>query len=93
MPLVAFFRRRESRRFFRGMSAAVDQLQLCRGSASGDWRWRFVSFETMGDGNTFTKRVLRVFDLFYHVGPLFSVRIVSGERALRDQNTEMETLL
>jgi hypothetical protein len=92
LPLGSLFRRRESNRFLREMAAAVEQLQ-----SAGDWRWLFVNPDTVferdrvANGQGPSTRL--VFDLILHTGPLFSVRIVSAQRATRDGSTEVDTLL
>jgi hypothetical protein len=104
MPLMSYFRRRQSTAFVREMSAAMSHLQQCRGSVSGDWRWLFADPQQMFErtqGLTQTargvfrmmERLFGILDLCLHLGPRFTVLIVSAHRAARDQNTELETLL
>jgi hypothetical protein len=99
IPLVSHFRRRATAVFLRQLSYAVNQLQMRRGSGAGAWRWEFREPEDM-DRRTErpdachrrTARILDCLDLCFHVGPDYSVHIVSAQRAARDHTAELEAL-
>ncbi len=104
LPMMSYFRRRETHRFLRNLSAVVDELQMCRGSVADDWRWCFEGPEAVFDhlrdsgrvgacAIAMVKFMRRVYDLVLHLGPVYAVRIVGGQTPQRDRSGEMDTLL
>lgn len=85
-PLLAYFRRRGSKRYVDRLAAVVRELR-----DGADWHWRFYdpisdnghaeeTSPTLRRARALEMSVLRVMDFLFHLGPQFSVKMVRGPR-------------